>query len=144
MFAGRKLMLAISILHSRGYGNLRLKAGMSPSGCHWRYHLKVPGCSVSEAKGSLTNQESFNWGDTDESSPEDLADSMVSNFPELLAAAKGFDPAYSKWITMIIEESQPEGLFIEYWDSYDGECDHVRLINCGKDDQKYSHAPAES
>ena len=141
MFAGRKLMLAVSILHDRGWQKLRLEAGLSPSGGHWRYALAAQGSQVSGTHGSLTNQKSFSWGDTDESTPEQLADVIAEKFPDLLAAAHGSDADYAAWLKMIIEESQPDGLFIELWDSYDGPCDHVRLINCDSK-KKYPQPPA--
>ncbi len=130
MNASRKLLLAVAELHRRGYENLRLRAGLSPSGCHWRYQLSPRDESVRGPSGSLTNQLNMNWGDNDDSTPEELAGAIMTRFPELVDAAKGEDSAYAAWLSEIIEESAPEGLFIEFWDSYDGPCKDVRLINC--------------
>lgn len=135
-------MLAVEVLHGRGYGKFRLQAGMSPSGCHWRYRLWAKGAPSSAVNGSLTNQKSFDWGDTDDSTPEQLADVIESKFPDMTQAAQGRDPEFAAWLKMIIAASQPDGLFIEFWDSYDGPCDHVHLINCASN-EKYPQPPAE-
>jgi hypothetical protein len=130
MNASRKLILAVAELHRRGYEKLRLKAGLSPSGCHWRYQLVPKEGTPNGPQGSLTNQLEMGWEDHPESSPEELADIIISQFPELVEASKGEDNEYPAWLSEIIKESAPDGLFIELWDSYDGPCKDVRLINC--------------
>ncbi|MDF1739683.1 MAG: hypothetical protein P1U86_11025 [Verrucomicrobiales bacterium] len=130
MNATRKLILAVAELHRRGYKKLRINAGLSPSGCHWRYHLLTSDSSVKGPSGSLTNQLNMNWGDTPDSSPGELAEAIIRKFPDLIEAAKGEDNTYAAWLSEIVEESAPDGLFIEFWDSYDGPCRDVRLINC--------------
>ena len=35
----RKIMLLLHSLHKRGLKQLRLSAGVSPSGLHWRYEI---------------------------------------------------------------------------------------------------------
>lgn len=140
MFAGRKLMLAVSILHGRGFEKLRIHAGMAPSGCYWRYQLKVNDSLLFGPRGSLSDQKCFDWGDAPEFTPEELADLMEEKFSDLLEDAKGTDSPYVEWFKTIVKESEPDGLFIEFWDSYDGPCDHVRLINCASK-EKYPQPP---
>lgn len=130
MNASRKLILAVAELHRRGFEKLRLKAGLSPSGGHWRYELMPKEGHPRGPRGSLTNQLEMSWEDDPGSSPEDLADIIISRFPDLIEASKGEDNEYAAWLSAIVEESAPEGLFIEFWDSYDGPRQDVRLINC--------------
>ncbi len=130
MTAARKLILTVSVLHSEGFGNLRLNAGMSPSGCYWRFLLHPTGRNQPAESGSLTNQTSLGWDDSEETSPEELAEIIRTRFPEIMKAARREDSAYASWLKTIIETSEPQGLFIEYWDSWDGKCDDVGLINC--------------
>ena len=133
MNATRKLILAVAELHQRGYEQLRLHAGLSPSGGHWRYDLSPSDGSVAGPSGSLTNQLNMSWGDNDDSTPEELAGNILKRFPDLMEASKGEDSAYAAWLAEIVEESAPEGLYIQLWDSYDGPCKDVRLINCESD-----------
>ncbi len=39
MTSKRKIMLLLSALHKRGFERLRLSAGISSSGLHWRYEI---------------------------------------------------------------------------------------------------------
>lgn len=143
MHPGRKLIEAVLALHARGYGKLRLEAGLSPSGCHWRYRLHVPNSKARGPHGSLGDQTEFSWGDAANETPAELADSITQDFPDLITAAAGRDTAYEEWLREISAESAPDGLFIELWDSYDGKCDHVPLINCSSK-KKFPQAPAFS
>jgi hypothetical protein len=138
MLAARKLILATALLHDRGYGALRLKAGMSPSGGHWRYSLKSKTGAIGPG-GSLTGQKAFDWGDTEQTTPEELATLIEEKYPELMEGSRGEDPAYAAWLKEIIAESEPEGLFIEFWDSWE-KIDHVALINCASK-RKFAQAP---
>ncbi|MDA7921224.1 hypothetical protein N9Z18_01745 [Verrucomicrobiales bacterium] len=140
MNASRKLILAVAELHRRGFEKLRIEAGLSPSGCHWRYRLVTKDGQTKGPSGSLTNQLHMSWEDTPDSSPEQLADIITSKFPDLVDAAKGTDQAYKNWLSEIIEESTPDGLFIELWDSYDGPCKDVRLISC-QSERRFPQAP---
>jgi len=137
---GRKLIEAVLLLHKRGYGKLRLEAGLSPSGGHWRYRLHATDSKVRGRHGSLGDNTEFDWGGVANENPAELADSIMHDLPDLMAAAKGQDTAYEEWLSEIAAESAPDGLFIELWDSYDGPCDHVRLINCISE-KKFSQAP---
>ena len=140
MHPGRKLIESVLALHDRGYGKLRLEAGLSPSGCHWRYHFHVPGSDAKGPHGSLGDDTEFDWGNAANGTPAELAESITQEFPDLIAAAEGQDSSYAEWLREIATESAPDGMFIELWDSYDGPCDHVRLINCTSK-KKFPHAP---
>jgi len=140
MHPGRKLIEAVLTLHDKGCGKLRLEAGLSPSGCHWRYRLHVPGSSARGPRSSLGDDTVFDWGNGANPTPDALAESIARQWPDLITAAHGTDPGYETWLREIAEASAPDGLFIELWDSYDAPCDHVRLINCSSK-TTFPHAP---
>ncbi|MBK1831609.1 hypothetical protein JIN77_12795 [Verrucomicrobiaceae bacterium R5-34] len=140
MHPGRLLIEAVLALHAGGYGKLRLGAGLSPSGGHWRYRLHVLDSNTRGPHGSIGDSSVFDWGGERCRTPKELASGIQRQFPDLMAAAIGDDAAYRSWLEAIVEASAPDGLFIELWDNYEGKCDHVRLINC-RSTETFPHAP---
>lgn len=130
MIAARKLLLAVSVLHDQGFEKLRLNAGLSPSGGFWRFRLFAKGSPESSEDFSIGTDLELGWGDCETTSPEELADIIAQKFGNIVVASKGEDQAYVQWFNTIIQASEPEGVFIEYWDAYDGTCEGVRVINC--------------
>ena len=134
----RKLLRMVRELHRGGYELLRVEAGMSPSGCHWRCAI-APAALFSKKNGAMIIFSSSNmsqsmerpmiaryssgslfdcygWGDCSKDSPVALADRFRREFPQILERARGADPAYVQWFEEMLVRTEPTGLPIAYAD----------------------------
>lgn len=96
----RLIMEAVAVLHARGYGLLKLYCYVKEGLGAWRHWIFAsdafptniwhwPGMA---AHGSLPGHALF-----DGSTPEDVADSMLREAPQVLDAARGQDATYVNW-----------------------------------------------
>lgn len=101
----RLIMEAVAVLHARGYGLLKLYCYVKDGLGAWRHWIFAsdafptdiwhwPGPS---AHGSLPGFELFE-GNT----PEEVADSMLHEAPQVLDAARGQDATYVNWYREIL------------------------------------------
>ncbi len=119
----RRVLYTIAELHRRGYHGLRIRAGVSPSGCAWRCQIDaaVPrgygGAEIATAKhGSGYGEELFGWNDTDKKDTAELASMFIDRFPSLCAAALIDDPEYVSWFEEMLRTTEPRGLPVSYAD----------------------------
>jgi hypothetical protein len=124
--SGRRLLEAITLLHGRGYERLRIVPHLVRAGLFWRCTLTTRD-RISSRHGALPGRVSgspsydeyhyssaslddyFDTG-TPIASAEALADAIETRFVALCAAARGEDPAYKAWFTLMLDASAPLGL----------------------------------
>ena len=112
-------------LHKRGYEQLRLFAGLSPSGMYWRWHL-YPKALMGNDNGFERHLGHIEFeclrSSTDESRPEgrDLIDveQVLREHADFFEKAKGEDKAYVKWFQQIVDHAEKNDFPIAYCDYY--------------------------
>jgi hypothetical protein len=121
---GVALLEAVSELHKRGFERLRIRAGLVPSGMHWRCSLYPKG-----AKGawhppytSADDRAYFGWGDTSGDGPRTIADKIAARFPGLVLASQGADKPYADWMVRTVDRARAGALPVFYcdWDRTPG------------------------
>ena len=121
----------VSELHLRGYQQLRIAPGMSPSGLHWRCTI-TPITNISSRHGAMLAEwdvltapytsgqgnHYFGWTDASRATPSQLADLFISRFPDIVAAGHGSDCVYAGWYVEMLHLTHPNSLPIVYadWD----------------------------
>ena len=121
-------------LHELGYQRLRLSAGASPAGMHWRYcvapveqfepngYLLQPDHCPGEAYRSSNGHDSpFGWGDAEGLNTNELASKFLESFPEVADAGRGSDAEYARWLAQAVVLCQPNAAFVMYGDYVDAE-----------------------
>lgn len=127
----RKVLRMVTELHMRGYQQLRIAPGMSPSGCHWRCAI-TPVTNISNRHGArmlswnslvahyTSGQKHmyFGWEDAAHFTPSSLADLFIDRFPEIAKAGHGSDWVYAGWYLEMLKLTYPESFPIAYadWD----------------------------
>lgn len=127
-------------LHLRGYEQLRISPGMSPSGMHWRCDI-TPVSNISPTNGALimdfegpiaryssaNEDKPFEWPDGSDRTPSVLADKFIESFPAIAAAGFGQDPAYVTWYREMLEATRGGTFPIAYADA-DLPDDHLQTV----------------
>lgn len=129
----QKLVQAIHQLHHRGYEQLRLAPGMSPSGCHWRCSI-APKSNMSDSNGAMIHNfdglsvhgsisgsgEGGYQGIefSAYSTPSALADAIQKTFPEVMQESFGPDPDYVRWYEDLLTYVNRGLLPVAYADWY--------------------------
>ena len=134
-------MLLLRTLHKRGFEQLRLSAGISPSGLHWRYEIapatsfNPDGATVKHelyARGASDSGNGkpppFGWEGAEAATLETLTDWFVERFPALVEAGRGMDAAYAAWYEHVLELTAPEGLLIMYGEYHDPARDGIGVL----------------
>ncbi len=123
MAAGRLVLRMVGELHRRGYEQVCLAPGMSPSGMHWRCQIMAATHRDGEPDPALaafytTGQvrEYFAWTDAADDDVVALADKFLARYPALCAQARQLDPAYVTWYRAMLRVTEPDGLSIAYAD----------------------------
>lgn len=126
---GRRLLLMVAELHSRGFERLRIVPGLAPSGCYWRSAV-TPSSNVEPGHGALMldrdgptachssgyDEFLFSWDDAPQMSVSQLADAFVQRFPQVADEGRGADPAYVEWYAAMLVVTAPSGLPIAFHD----------------------------
>lgn len=100
----RKVLLALALLHQQGYEQLRISAGASPTGSHWRYQILPrryfdPNNGLLLASGVILppHPKDAVGGKMDEMpEPEELAQMWLDHY-ECLEEGLAADKHYVKW-----------------------------------------------
>jgi hypothetical protein len=119
MRAARRMMELVGVLHDRGYGGLRLRSGLAPSGCHWRgsvHAAKDPQISTGSFSTGAGPKVLFDWEGVEDLGLPALADRFLAQFSALAAAARHPDPAYLAWYRDMLARTAPAGLIYLYSD----------------------------
>ncbi len=113
----------------RGYQDVRIAPGLSPSGLYWRCAITAapnvgPDMTVTNPGlptalyGSGQGRRYFDWDDAAHATPSRLADLFIARFPEVVAAGRGSGRAYAGWYLEMLHRTYPDDLPIAYadWD----------------------------
>ena len=106
-----RFLLVVRSLHDAGYQRMRISAGMSPSGLHWRCYIgtadnvETDGWSIVDSYsdvvgtsfGNDTGNRLFEWEDVGGKSAGQSARMFVERFPEMARRGLGHDEAYADW-----------------------------------------------
>ena len=126
-----EIVMFVHELHNRGYEQMRLCAGMSPSGMYWRWYI-YPKVFLQkyEKYGNFEHRTDgipFDcvYGSTGKDYPRDRE--MV-NFEEVIAEirpyvdlAKGEDKEYVEWFRTVVEHAEDKDFPIAFAEYFDGD-----------------------
>ncbi|MBN1458716.1 MAG: hypothetical protein JXA57_04215, partial [Armatimonadetes bacterium] len=75
----------------------------------------------------------FGWDDAADLTPAEMATIFIERFPDIVASAKGEDPAYAHWYQEMLGMTDPDLFPIAYadWDSPE---DGLETVCCGDGD----------
>lgn len=134
-------MLLLHTLHKRGFERLRLSAGISPSGLHWRYEIasvqsfNPDGVTLKDelyARGAFDSSNGksppFGWEGAKAASSEEFADWFVERYPAVVEAGGGADAAYAAWYEHVLELTAPEGLLVVHGEYHDLARDGIGVL----------------
>ncbi len=114
----RKLLYATSLLHKTGYPGVRVDAGLSPSGMHWRFSLKASYLQHSMLYSSSSSN--FLGLDLSKATVEDVARALEKEIlkEENFAAQAKLDNGepYQKWLSDFLDKTAPKGVMVMYAD----------------------------
>ena len=129
--AAHTLLKAVRVLHRRGFEQLRIVPGMSPTGLHWRCTL-VPAVATDQpvaARYTTGNgSDYFGTGTTEATSAEELASVIETEFPELVEAARARDLGYVAWFATMLDVAMTGFLPCYYDEDMDPPVDELPLI----------------
>lgn len=125
--AGR-LLAMVHELHKAGYQRLRISAGMSPTGIHWRCHItsadnvQLDGWDLVQWGEEVVTYSSaddhyFGWQDSAGKSARQLAQLFIERFPELARKGVGQDRAYAGWFVSMLGNAE-NGRFPVFFADY--------------------------
>jgi uracil-DNA glycosylase len=110
-------------LHQRGYEQLRIAPGWSPSGTSWRCAVSSRDAFSAAHGARLENFSSadavytssmrsayFGWSDAHDDDAAALAVRFETRFPAVAAAARGPDASYVRWFDQMLRLTAPVGL----------------------------------
>lgn len=144
----RRILLMVGDLHGRGYERLRISPSMSPSGMAWRCSI-TPASNISASNGATlvdwdclaahytsgVGADYFGWDDAADLTPVEMATLFIARFPEIVASAKGEDPAYAHWYQEMLRMTDPDLLPIAYAD-WDAPEDGLETVCYGDDGRR--------
>ena len=123
-----EIIMIVHELHQLGYEQLRLQAGMSPSGVYWRWRIYpkvlMGNNNDFERRGGYVPFKGL-IGSTARDVPKSgnvvKADYVLSRYPDLMRMAKGEDKEYVKWFQTIVDHAHNHDFPISYADYYSAE-----------------------
>lgn len=125
-YSAYEIVMIVHELHQRGYEQLRLFPGMSPSGMCWRWAVYPKALMKNNDFEHHGDNVPFDcpFGSTGNAKPIDgqkllTADDFMKEFPSLAKLAEGKDPEYVKWYQSIVEHARNYDFpiaFAEYFD----------------------------
>ncbi len=114
----RNVLEMVGILHTMGYGKMRIYAGLSSSGIHWRVEIGVDKFPQKARYTTAQETQYFGWDDATEDAPEELARKFLTRFPAMAEAAHKKDRKYREWYSAMLRQTSPLGILRQYsdWD----------------------------
>lgn len=122
------IILMLDELHKRGYEQLRILPGLSPSGFYWRWriypkallgndkylerNLNLPSSITSGCPyGSTGKEASCN-------DYKELADEFISLYQNVIEAGKRPDAEYIRWFQQIVNKAKENIVPLAYYDYF--------------------------
>ena len=123
-----EIVMFVHYLHQRGYEQMRLYAGMSPSGMSWRWAI-YPKVFIQThfdfEHGSDGTPFQCVFGSTGEDYPRrrDLVkfDDLFNELKPYVNLAKGKDPEYVEWFQTIVDHAENRDFPIAYCEYFEGD-----------------------
>jgi len=115
----RMVMEAIELLHSYGYGRLKLYSYLKDGLPAWRYILFAADCfpsKVDDLPKPLVCGSVPTWIIADGESKSELAEALLSKYPELFKSAHGRDDIYVSWYRRMLSDHPDDILLMERQD----------------------------
>lgn len=111
---GHIVLYALAYLHEKGYEELRICCGRSPSGMYWRYCIQ-PKRKFEPENGLLVSNftnSNYPFGSITKATqlpgtPAELAESWLINYP-FIKLGKGADPEYVQWYKTLLHALELE------------------------------------
>jgi O-acetyl-ADP-ribose deacetylase (regulator of RNase III) len=120
-----RILQGVRVLHQRGYHNVRVMVGMSPSGMHWRATVTTADTQEDDATIRYTTGATTEFAGAEvtlATSPETVADLILAALPS--ATPTGGDPAYVAWFDDLMQLVDRHGTvpiaYADYFDASDG------------------------
>lgn len=121
-----EVVMFVHELHNRGYEQMRLYAGMSPSGMSWRWYIYPLVFIQKDAHfehGLDGTPFDCVFGSTDQVFPHDREmvnfDDVIDEIRSYVNMAKGEDKEYVEWFRTVVEHADNKDFpiaFAEYFD----------------------------
>jgi O-acetyl-ADP-ribose deacetylase (regulator of RNase III) len=115
----RRILDAVAALHARGYEQVRIHPGMSPSGMHWRVTILLGGDPETAIRYTTGNGPEFREMTVDRTTDaEAVADAILAAGPWVRGPAP--DPAYAAWYRRLMDlVAEHDSVPIAYADYFD-------------------------
>jgi hypothetical protein len=109
-----RVLSMVGELHKAGYQQLRIAAGMSPSGIHWRCHItpavnvQTNGWEPIDWNSGVANYSSsdgssyFGWTDAPSKNARELAQLFLERFSDIARLGVGSDYEYAGWFVRVL------------------------------------------
>lgn len=112
----RNVLEMVGELHTMEYEGLRIYAGLSASGIHWRIEIGVDRFPEKARYSTAQGAEYFGWDDAHSDTPKELAQKFLLRFPAIARAAKKKARKYREWYSTMLSETAPLGVLRQYCD----------------------------
>jgi hypothetical protein len=114
--AARNVLEMVGTLHRLGYEALRIHAGLSASGIHWRVEIGTPTFPEKARYSTAQGTQYFGWNDATTDTPQTLAEKFLIRFPAIAAASHKKARKYREWYAAMLLETAPLGVLRQYCD----------------------------
>jgi hypothetical protein len=111
--SSRRILEMVAVLHRMGYERLRAITAIAPTGLHWRCMIAPAdeGHTVETARYTSGQEPTpYDWEDSADDTPEQLAKKFIERFADLAAAGKGRDEPYARWFAEMMAMTATNGL----------------------------------
>lgn len=115
-----KIMKMVAILHEKGYCDVYLHCGLSPSGMNWRFRIgKIKNYSWPNyevfVSGSVSDTGIIEWSE-DQSSAEGLADDFENYYDLSKSEQYPLYVEYNKWYSELLKMLKENEILVFYAD----------------------------
>ncbi len=111
-YGAYEIIMMLHRLHQRGYEQLRILPGMSPSSLYWRWFIYPKVLMKNDARlerGMDFVQFDCPCGSTGSAKTgirvSELADTFTILFPDIVKMGEGKDPEYVKWFMRLVRHA---------------------------------------
>ena len=123
-----RILSLVRALHEAGYQRIRVHAGLSPSGTHWRClitsadNVEKNGWTIKDVFSDVAHYSTgggdaaFGWEDAGGRTEQELAHMFVDRFPDTAECGAGPDRAYADWFAGMMATAETGRLPIFFAD----------------------------